>query len=197
MSMGDRNIVDEIIANNVEIIEEFFFNRCRGILTYIGQHLCRTKESAESLIGEFYEYLSDNDWHRLRIFKYSCSLDTYVTVIAIRYFQNKRDNRMSFYGKEPPLIKDNTVNTQDGFIQSDVEQLVGEMKPLDRFLVERILIDGNKTGNVLEDAKPLLDADHLDFMNAKQYAGYIYTRYSRAKKRLQQQLTLLGYGINI
>lgn len=101
---------------------------------------------------------------------------------------------MSYYGNEPLPIKDNSVDAQDSFTQSDVERLVENMKPLDRFLVERILIDGEKPGDVLEDAKPLLDAEHLDSMNEKQYAGYIYTRYSRAKKRLQQQLILLGYG---
>ncbi len=189
----DRYIVDRLIGNDAEAIEEFFFNRCRAALTYIGQYFCQSKESAESLIGEFYEYLADNDWHKLRIFKFSCSLNAYVTVIATRYFQNKRDNRVNYYGNEPLPVVENSVEAHDTFTQRDVERLVENMKPLDRFLVERILIDGEKPCDVLEDAKPLLDADHLDSMNEKQYAGYIYTRYSRARKRLQQ-LILLGYG---
>lgn len=190
----DKNIVDSLIANDPDAIVEFFFNRCRAALTYIGQYFCRSKESAESLIGEFYEYLSDDDWHKLRIFKYTCSLNTYITVIATRYFQNKRDDRMSFYGNEPLPILENSVEAQDSFAQSDVERLIAKMKPLDKFLVERILIDGEKPGDVLDEARPLLDAEHLDSMSYKQYAGYIYTRYSRAKKRLQQQLISLGYG---
>lgn len=190
----DKYVIDQLIANDVDSIEEFFFNRCRAMLTYIGQYFCQSKESAESLIGEFYEYLVENDWHKLRIFKYSCSLDAYVTVIATRYFQNKRDNRVSYYGNEPMPIIENSVEAHDSFTQNDVERLIENMKPLDRFLVERILIDGEKPGDVLEDAKPLLDADHLNSMNEKQYAGYIYTRYSRAKRRLQEQLILLGYG---
>lgn len=163
-------------------------------MTYIGQYFCDAKESPESLIGEFFEYVAGNDWHKLRIFKFSCSLNTYVTVIATRYFQNKRDSRLCYYGNEPFPIKDNSVEAQDGFTQSDVEHLIGNMKPLDRFLVEKILIDGEKPGDVLEEAKPFLDANHLELMNEKQYAGYIYTRYSRAKRHLQKQLILLGYG---
>lgn len=190
----DKHIVEELISNDASAIEDFFFNRCRAMLTYIGQYFCQSKESAESLIGEFYEYLAENDWHKLRIFKYSCSLNAYVTVIATRYFQNKRDNRVSYYGNEPLPIIENSIEAQDSFTQNDVERLIENMKPLDRFLVERILIDGEKPGDVLEDAKPLLDADHLNSMNYKQYAGYIYTRYSRAKRRLQEQLILLGYG---
>lgn len=190
----DKYAIDLLIANDVIAIEDFFFNRCRAMLTYIGQYFCQSKESAESLIGEFYEYLAENDWHKLRIFKYSCSLNAYVSVIATRYFQNKRDNRVSYYGNEPLPIVENSIEAQDSFTQSDVERLIENMKPLDKFLVERILIDGEKPGDVLEDAKPLLDADHLNSMNDKQYAGYIYTRYSRAKRRLQEQLILLGYG---
>ena len=194
MSLEDKYIVDRLIANDVNAIEDFFFNRCRAMLTYIGQYFCQSKESAENLIGEFYEYLAENDWHKLRIFKYSCSLNTYVTVIATRYFQNKRDNRVSYYGNEPLPIVENSIEAQDSFTQKDVEQLITNMKPLDRFLVERILIDGEKPCDILDEAKPYLDTDHLMSMNEKQYAGYIYTRYSRAKKRLQQQLISLGYG---
>lgn len=190
----DRHIIEDLTSNDVNAIEDFFFNRCRAMLTYIGQCFCQSKESAESLIGEFYEYLADNDWHKLRIFKFSCSLNAYVTVIATRYFQNKRDNRVSYYGNEPLPVVENAIEAHDTFTKRDVERLVENMKPLDRFLVERILIDGEKPCDVLEDARPLLDADHLDSMNEKQYAGYIYTRYSRARKRLQQQLISLGYG---
>lgn len=194
MSLEDKYIVDRLIANDVNAIEDFFFNRCRAMLTYIGQYFCQSKESAENLIGEFYEYLAENDWHKLRIFKYSCSLNAYVTVIATRYFQNKRDNRVSYYGNEPLPIVENSIEAQDSFTQKDVEQLITNMKPLDRFLVERILIDGEKPSDILDEAMPYLDTDHLMSMNEKQYAGYIYTRYSRAKKRLQQQLISLGYG---
>ncbi len=89
---------------------------------------------------------------------------------------------------------ENSVEAHDSFTQKDVEQLIANMKPLDRFLVQRILLDGEKPSDILDEAMPYLDADHLMSMNEKQYAGYIYTRYSRAKKRLQQQLISLGYG---
>lgn len=190
----DKNIVDRLIANDPMAIEEFFFGRCRAALTYIGQYFCYAKESAESLIGEFYVYLSDNDWHKLRIFKYSCSLNAYITVIATRYFQNKRDERIMFYGNEPMPVVENSIETHDSFTQKDVEQLIAYMKPLDRFLVERILIDGEKPCDIFDEAKQYLDIDHLMSMNEKQYAGYIYTRYSRAKRHLRQQLISLGYG---
>lgn len=190
----DKYIIMKLTADDPAMIEDFFFNRCRAALTYIGQYFCQSKESAESLIGEFYEYLADNDWHKLRIFHFTCSLNSYITVIATWYFQNKRDSRVRYHGDGPWPGAGGSVEAHDTFTQQDVERLVGNMKPLDRFLVERILIDGEKPSDILDEAKPYLDADHLTSMNEKQYAGYIYTRFSRAKKRLQQQLILLGYG---
>lgn len=49
----DKYAIDLLIANDVIAIEDFFFNRCRAMLTYIGQYFCQSKESAESLIGNF------------------------------------------------------------------------------------------------------------------------------------------------
>lgn len=190
----DRRIIERLLANDSAAIEDFFFRRCRAALTYIGQYFCSSREPAESLIGEFFVFLSADDWHKLRIFKYSCSLNSYISVIATRYFQSKRDSRISYYGDEPMPGAAGSVEASDSFAQRYVEKIVEKMKPLDRFLIERILIDGEKPADVLEDAKPLLDADHLNSMNEKQYAGYIYTRYSRVRKRLQEQLIKLGYG---
>lgn len=191
---NDRQMVEALIANNVEAVEEFFFVRCRAALSYIGQYFCQSKESPESLIGEFYVYLSANEWHKLRIFKYTCSLNAYVSVIATRYFQNKRDNRMCDYGNEPLPIVEYSTEPHDCFTQNDVEKLVSRMKPLDRFLIERILIDGEKPADILDEARQFMNAEHLSSMNHKQYAGYIYTRYSRARQLLQKQLIAMGYG---
>lgn len=56
------------------------------------------------------------------------------------------------------------------------------MKPLDRFLIERILIDGEKPSDVVNEAKILMEDDHLNSMSDKQVSGYLYTRYARAKQ---------------
>jgi len=190
----DKYVVDALIANDPILIEEFFFVRCRAALAYIGQYFCGSKESPESLIGEFYEYLSAKDWHKLRIFKYSCSLNAYISVIATRYFQNKRDTRLCLYGNDSLPVKENSIEAHDCFTQEDVYRLVYNMKPLDRFLIERILIDGEKPSDIMDEVRPLMDEDHINSMNEKQISGYIYTRYSRAKQKLQKQLISLGYG---
>lgn len=191
---NDKHVVGALINNDPAMIEEFFFNRCRAALTYIGRYFCDTEESPESLIGEFYVYMSDNDWHKLRIFRFSCSLNAYISVVATRYFQNKRDMRLNFYGNEPPSVMEKSSEPYDSFTRRDIERLVSEMKPIDRFLIERILIDGDKPSDILDDVKHLMDEALLCSMDNKQLTGYVYTRYSRAKRKLQNQLIALGYG---
>lgn len=72
--MSDKETVELLIADDPDAVREFFFVRCRPALTYIGQYFCSGKQSAEEMIGEFYEFLSADRWHKLRIFRFSCSL---------------------------------------------------------------------------------------------------------------------------
>lgn len=196
--MTDREIVDRILAGDAQTVREFFFESCRPVLMYIGRYFCQFVESPEDLIGEFYEFLSADDWHKLRIFKYSCSLNSYVTIIASRYFQHKRDR-----GQLP--LEDNmagAVNVpdcgrEDVFFMDALRKVVKNMHPLDRFLLQRILIEGNKPGDIVEEAADVIRMDgtvRTDAADMKALAGYVYTRYNRARKSLRKSLEEAGYG---
>lgn len=197
--MTDKQIVEKLIANDPRTIRDFFFVRCRGALTYIGQYFCQDKQTPEELIGEFYEFLSADDWHKLRIFKYTCTLNSYVTIIASRYFQHKRNKEMLPLDDNIALVKNLQENSSVNgiFFMEDVNKVIMKMSPFDRFLVQRILIDGEKPGNILEEAVEFMKHDESISTNAqdkKQFAGYIYTRYNRVRKSLQTNLTAIGYG---
>ncbi len=197
--MTDKQIVKKLIANDSRMIKEFFFVRCRGTLTYVGQYFCRDKQTPEELIGEFYEFLSADDWHKLRIFKYTCSLNSYVTIIASRYFQHKRDREMMPLDDNIALVKNlqDTDGVDERFFMEDVRKVIAGMSPFDRFLVQRILIDGEKPGDILDEAEEFMKADktiNTGAQDRKQFAGYIYTRYNRARKSLKKSMNAIGYG---
>lgn len=196
--MTDKQIIEKLMANDPIAIKNFFFVRCRSVLWYIGQYFCRYKQTPEELIGEFYEFLSADDWHKLRIFKYTCSLNSYVTIIASRYFQYKRDNDFLSLDENISIV----MNLQDEkkenyFFIEDLERIIKKMLPFDRFLVQRILIEGGKPGDILDEAKVFISNDKNLNTKAKtddQFAGYIYTRYNRIRKGLQKQMVAMGYG---
>lgn len=195
--MKDREVVQALLLADSRTIKDFFFVRCRPMLVYIGRYFCRYKQSPEELIGEFYEYLSADDWHKLRIFKYSCSLNSYVTIIASRYFQHKRDRELLPLDDNIALVKNIQEKESDAFFMSDLKKIIARMQPFDRFLVQRILIDGEKPGDILDEAKVVMAQDESLSTEAKtdaQFAGYVYTRYNRLRKSLQKQMVAIGYG---
>ena len=196
--MKDQEIVNNLLAGDQRAIRDFFFVRCRPMLIYVGQYFCQHKDTPEELIGEFYEFLSADDWHKLRIFKFSCSLKSYVTIIASRYFQHKRDRELLSLEENIDIVKDlKEDRSTDAFFRTDLNKIISRLQPFDRFLVQRILIDGEKPGDILEEAKELLSQDETLSTEAKtdaQFAGYVYTRYNRVRKSLQKQMIALGYG---
>ena len=196
--MTDQQIVNNLIIGDHRTIKDFFFVRCKPMLIYIGQYFCQYKHAPEELIGEFYEFLSADDWHKLRIFKYTCSLNSYVTIIASRYFQHKRDKELLPLDENIALIKNlQDDRNGDAFFMEDLNKIIRRLQPFDRFLVQRILIDGEKPGDILDEAKLLMAEDESLSTEAKtdaQFAGYVYTRYNRVRKSLQKQMVAIGYG---
>lgn len=196
--MTDQRVVEKLINGDHRIIKDFFFVRCKPMLIYIGRYFCQYKYTPEELIGEFYEFLSADDWHKLRIFKYTCSLNSYVTIIASRYFQHKRDKELLSLDENIDFVKKiQDDGSEDAFFMEDFYKIIKEMQPFDRFLVQRILIDGEKPGDILDEAKLVMAKDESLSTDAKtdaQFAGYIYTRYNRIRKNLQKQMNVMGYG---
>lgn len=196
--MTDQQIVNNLILGDHRTIKDFFFVRCKPMLIYIGHYFCLYKHTPEELIGEFYEFLSADDWHKLRIFKYTCSLNSYVTIIASRYFQHKRDKELLPLDENIALVKNLQDDSKgDAFFMEDLNMIIRKLQPFDRFLVQRILIDGEKPGDILEEAKVFLAQDEslsTDAETDAQFAGYVYTRYNRVRKGLQKQMVAIGYG---
>ena len=99
---------------------------------------------------------------------------------------------------EIPFVEDIPDNsTDETFLMEDIQKILEKMSPLDRFLLQRILIDGTKPRDVLDGAREYVLHEPSLKTAAKDkeaFAGYIYTRYNRARKSLQHQLTSLGYG---
>lgn len=196
--MNDQQIVNNLIIGDYRTIKDFFFVRCKPMLIYIGQYFCQYKQTPEELIGEFYEFLSADDWHKLRIFKYTCSLNSYVTIIASRYFQRKRDKELLPLDETIALVKNlQDDRNGDAFFMEELNKIIRRLQPFDRFLVQRILIDGEKPGDILDEAKALMAKDEClstDARTEEQFAGYVYTRYNRVRKVLQKQMVAIGYG---
>lgn len=86
-SLSDQELVQLLFANDAEAIEYVFFHRCNGMFAHIIHSVLQSQGEKEELISEFYLYLSENNWNRLRNYEFKSSLNTWLTVVAVRYFK--------------------------------------------------------------------------------------------------------------
>ena len=182
---------------NPSTIHEFFFVRMRDAFAYIGQYFSPEPISAEEVIGEAYEVLSANDWHKLRIFKGTCSLTTYVTVVVARHFQHKRNRLLGVDDNALARLGGSIPDSDYHFLMEDVQEILSRFKPLDRLILQRVMIDGEKPGDILDEVRALTLADEdskIREHNDEKLARYVYLRYHRAKIKFRQQMEVYGYG---
>ena len=92
--LDDRELVDGILSNNIPLIEYFFQKKCSGLITYILMSVFDGNIDKHELVSEFFLFMSHNDWQVFRRFQYRSRLMTYLTVVATRFFQKKREDLM-------------------------------------------------------------------------------------------------------
>lgn len=114
-SLPDRELVGLLLANDQEAVEYVFFHRCNGMFAHIIHSVFQSQRKKEELITEFYLYLCENDWNRLRKFEFKSSLNTWLTVIAVRFFRKKQTIQTKMIVVEPQLIMETQKDEADDY----------------------------------------------------------------------------------
>lgn len=117
ITYSDQQIVEGILANDEQMIQHFFFKQCKPLFTYIIHSIFDGNVERNELINELFLYLKHNDWHKVRQFDYRSQLTTWVSVVAIRFFQKKRAQLIENVPLET-LYEQNTI-WQDMHISQD------------------------------------------------------------------------------
>lgn len=86
----DHQIIDGILQHDRPLTEYFFREKCSKLFSYILLNIFDGNIDRWELVSELYLFLANNDWQVFRNFQYRSSLMTYVTVVAVRFFQKKR-----------------------------------------------------------------------------------------------------------
>lgn len=104
--LSDRQLVKMLLSNDEAVVEYVFFHRCNGMFARVINDIFHSQVKKEELITDFYLFLSADDWRRLRQFEFKSELNTWLTVVAIRYFnQKKAAMQTKTEDLTPPLIK--------------------------------------------------------------------------------------------
>lgn len=85
----DTQLVAAIISNDVGAIQYFFNQKCLGLFAYIIENIFDGNVDKKDLVQELFLYLASNSWYKVRQFDFRSKLMTWVTVVAVRFFQKK------------------------------------------------------------------------------------------------------------
>lgn len=105
---SDEEIVEGILSRNRAITEYFFFKKCQRIFSYVAYSVFGGRVNLNEVVNDFFIYLAQDDWHKLRQFDYRSKLTTWTTVVATRYFRNCKDRLIEKDSTDTPIEKPET-----------------------------------------------------------------------------------------
>lgn len=128
--MSDQEIVQGLIDRDNKITEQFFFVKCRPLLTAIMRLVFSYPVDYNEMVNELYKYMLSDDAAKLRQFQYRSSIYQWMKVVATRFFIRQRDLMIEDTSKEPLYDKhDNEVvdTAQTVAMKIDVDSLLALM----------------------------------------------------------------------
>ncbi|MGN1154948.1 MAG: RNA polymerase sigma factor [Agathobacter sp.] len=87
----DKQIVDGILSNDKQLIGYFFNKKCSKLLSYIILNVFDGHVDQRALVSELFLHLAKDNWYKVRQFDFRSKLMTWLSVVAVRFFQKKRE----------------------------------------------------------------------------------------------------------
>lgn len=113
--MTDKEIVQKLIDRDNRVTQAFFFKHCKPLFLSIIHNMYNYQVDYNEFVNELYIHLMENDAHRLRTFKFSCSLYGWLETVAFYYFlvEKNHDKLIDNESKEPLTQKEEDYMTQN------------------------------------------------------------------------------------
>ncbi len=157
-SITDEEWVEKLTSRPpIQPLHYYFFKvKCSSFLKYIAENVFDA-ECMESILGEFYEFLSCNNWHVLRSYKgkNNASLSTYLSRCALHYFTKikKNDSNADIYNLDNEEIVEQLNNLTNDETNTDLRvwQAFAKLKERDRMVLQRLIIEERKSTDVADE----------------------------------------------
>lgn len=184
--MTDQEIIQGLIDRDNKITEQFFYVKCRPLLTAIMRMVFNYPVEYNEIVSELYDYLMEDDCLKLRQFQYRSSVYQWMKVVATRFFIRHRNKMIENASKEPPYVRE----TDDDVI--DTVNIISDQMDVAKLLQ---LMDNQRYADAIRNLV-------LNDMEPEQYAlqiGVTVDNLYNIKKRAMTALTRIaikyyGYG---
>lgn len=174
-SLSDQELIERLTATPVdEQLHNYFFTRkCRQFLKYISLNICHC-ESEKQLWGDFYEFLSKDNWSVIRNWKNrnGATLYSYLAFCATNHFIHKRlaekkEEQLFVTSSQSMYEQMAEVADEEDEIQAyPVKEAFNMLNLRDQVILRMLVIDGNSAleaapviWKYIKNSKPLEEMD--------------------------------------
>ena len=179
--MSDKELVAAVCSNDQRAIVHMFYKKFLATFQYHVYKLFPYKEDVRDLIDEFFLYLYEDDWRRLKTYDSSkASLATWMSVTSFRFFKNYKHSKMDSNGlisisdKWETFVGD-WVQSSDAGLMMDINEAIGSItNDRDREIARLIFV---------EDKEFQVVADRFELS-----VDYVYTVKNRLVRQLKTKL---------
>ena len=112
-SLSDKELLEAVMNNDEDAIEYLLFYRCDKLFSFIIRRTFSSNVKKEELITEFYLFLHKNGWAKLRKFNFLSSLDTWLSTVLVRFFDEKKKD-VAATDDKAVLLDENIIEYEDG-----------------------------------------------------------------------------------
>ena len=169
-NITDEEWVEKLMSiPPIQPLHYYFFKvKCASFLKYIAENILKT-DCIESILGEFYEFLSRDNWHVLRCYqkKDNASLLTYLSKSNLYYFikkkKNEDNNICSLDNKEIFEQLNNLATNEEEKRDTRVWQAFAKLCERDRKVLQRLIIDGRTTTEIADEIWPYVHGKEKDW----------------------------------
>lgn len=180
-SLNDEQLVAAVISGDKEAIVYMFYSKFSATFQYHIYNLFEYKVEIADLVDEFFLYLYEDNWKRLKVYDASKSaLSTWISTVSYRFFRDYKRSKIDFNGlitisDKWETYKIDWVEEYDRLILVDIQGAIKKLKtPREQDIAEKIFIKDYEFEAISEEYNITID--------------YVYTIKNRVAKQLKTYL---------
>lgn len=184
-SWSDQELVAAVTGGNQGAIVYMFYNKYSATFQYHIYRLFNNKVEVSDLVDEFFLFLLEDNWKRLRSFNpEKASLNTWISTVSFRFFRDYKRSKIDLNGlitisDRWETFRGDWMESVEAGLALDIRAAIEEIKSdRDRRIAELLFIEDKEYEAVAEEFGLTVD--------------YVYTVKNRIVKLLRGSLK--GYN---
>lgn len=178
---SDDRLVSYVLKGNQDAVVYFFYEKFSSTFQYHIYKLFDAKVEVSDLVDEFFLYLYEDNWRRLRMYDSSkAALSTWISSVSFRFFRDYKRSKIDLNGlitisDKWESFRGDWVESIDRGIELDIRNSIDAIKnERDRRIAEKIFLEDKDPQEVSKEFRMTVD--------------YVYTLKNRLSRQIRKKL---------